>query len=992
MLLVLLSIAEAALLFQTYLAIQHAAREAARFAVTYQPPKGYTLDQVQELLRGARLDPVFPDETEDEWHARRVGLIKDEAISQLQGLRILDVETNLEEPPGPDDKQAGFVGVYVAGRPDDTQGFIWNHPGGPGLPVQVHVYYRWLPIDPLIEALIQAIAPDGIMINGQAEMINEGLQWSDWTPTPAPTLPTATVEGPTPTPIGWTPPPTTPTATSTPTGTPTPTLTPTPEAPYILLAPAKEKWTEAGLVQARVEIHNHFPDGTYDVFWTDNCGNKTFLGFTMTTTGGTDMATLPPPSRVGRDFRYLCTPVEPGGTYTATLSTILAKVEVTLYVPVRVPDLTISQIVLPETVSAGQAITVGVVISSVGQGVVSDTFDVDLYVNPSHAPVLPGQPGVTTAEGSAPKQWYSEPLPPGTSDELSYVVLPSKPGDYKLWAQVDTSDGVFELDEGNNIYGPIELSLFCSDKCDDFDPGPLDPKWALDPIGTGSGNASHGVTAEGLLRMSGTGRDTDRADDGKSYMLDQGAHPGDWEMTVKVLDYPRGPEGSKAGLMARASGAAGARYAAIAIEEHNGSPALQVLVRDRDRREPTSLCGLNPIPGHLFDGTESNGEGVYLRIARQGQTFTMGTSMDGDNWQTTGCMQYSFSEPGLPDKILPAIWFAPFAEGSPQQALYDRFRLCPNGSSGPPEVRAKPPLLEECGNVLLNTDFEPGGRLSPWIVGDTPQAVQSSTDYSADANGQIVQGHSMQFQLDDTCPGDTCQAWATQEFILPAFISTTQAVQIEMRASLYGLVPPDPQGGVGRIEDKLWLDLADKSDAQLTQRVVVIDGAQPARGTFHAFDRDLLSLLQVPDLRDYAGDTLRFRLYANSTDGQGASRFHVDQIRCDICATVLAPEPEPDKVYRVGGRILVILEGRPTAMPGIEVWAIQLPDGTTPPEGLGTWSTYSIQDSTYNMFNLNPGRYRIYAEVWVSGNLYTAATTIQVEAGATVIDVNLNLL
>ena len=97
-------------------------------------------------------------------------------------------------------------------------------------------------------------------------------------------------------------------------------------------------------------------------------------------------------------------------------------------------------------------------------------------------------------------------------------------------------------------------------------------------------------------------------------------------------------------------------------------------------------------------------------------------------------------------------------------------------------------------------------------------------------------------------------------------------------------------------------------------------------------------------------------------------------------------------VYRLGGRVLVILEGRPTRLPGVDVWAIQLPDGTTPPEELGVWTTYSIHNSTYNLFNLNPGRYRIYAEVWVSGNLYSASTTIRVEAGATILDVNLNLL
>lgn len=631
-LLALLSIVEGALLFQSFLAIQHAAREAARFAVTYQPPRGYDLDQVRELLRGGRPDVRHPDELADDgkdlWIARRVDLIKNRAIEQSMGIRILNVETDLDAPPENHEKEPGYFGVYVEGRPDNnTPDFAWEDPGGRGLPVRVHVYYKWEPLDPLLKAIV----PDGIMLNGKAEMINEGIQWADWTATPAPAEPSKTVVVNTPTPFATSTPTLTPTPTSTPTTTPTPTptLTPTPADAYILLAPTKEAWREAELVRGRVEIHNHFPDGTYDVFWEDNCGNKTFLGFTMTTTGGTDMAELPPPSQVKRGFRYLCPPVTPGETYKATLSTILAETEVSIFVPVRQPDLTIDQIALPDKIAAGQAITVGVVISSVGQGVVSDTFDVDLYVNPRHTPVLPGQPGQTTAEGSSPKQWYSEPLPRGTSDELSYVILPSKPGDYELWAQVDTSDRVFELDEENNIYGPLAITLFCSDKCDDFDPGPLDAKWTLSPIGAGGGSASHTVTQNGVLQIGGTGADVQRADDGKSFMLHQGATSDDWEMTVKVLDYPRGPEGAKAGLMARASVTAGARYAAIAVVDHNDRPSLQVLVRDRAMTEPTSPCGITPIPGHLFDGIPSNGEGVYLRIARTGSTFVMGTSLDG---------------------------------------------------------------------------------------------------------------------------------------------------------------------------------------------------------------------------------------------------------------------------------------------------------------------------------------------------------------------------
>ena len=88
----LLAIIEGAFLFQSYLAIQHAAREAARFAITYQPPVKYGLDQVPALLRGERPEPLYPEETEPEWHLRRVGLIKDRAEEQSMGIRIMYVK------------------------------------------------------------------------------------------------------------------------------------------------------------------------------------------------------------------------------------------------------------------------------------------------------------------------------------------------------------------------------------------------------------------------------------------------------------------------------------------------------------------------------------------------------------------------------------------------------------------------------------------------------------------------------------------------------------------------------------------------------------------------------------------------------------------------------------------------------------------------------------------------------------------------------------
>ena len=247
----------------------------------------------------------------------------------------------------------------------------------------------------------------------------------------------------------------------------------------------------------------------------------------------------------------------------------------------------------------------------------------------------------------------------------------------------------------------------------------------------------------------------------------------------------------------------------------------------------------------------------------------------------------------------------------------------------------------------------------------------------------------MLLKADDDCGGGACHPWASHEFVVPTFISTTEAVTVEMAASLYYLAPPSQPGTLGRAEDLLQLSIRDETGALLGAPVTIANGAHPGRGTFHGFNVDLTYLFNPQ--RD-AGAQMRFRLDAPNPSGQGDSRFYVDQVRFDICTIAQPPPLEPGKVHTLGGRVVVILDGRPTEMAGIDVWAAQLPDGSTPPEELDYQTTQSIQDSRFSFYNLNPGRYRVYAEVWVSGNLYSASTTIDVRAGEVRTDVNLNLL
>ncbi len=332
---------------------------------------------------------------------------------------------------------------------------------------------------------------------------------------------------------------------------------------------------------------------------------------------------------------------------------------------------------------------------------------------------------------------------------------------------------------------------------------------------------------------------------------------------------------------------------------------------------------------------------------------------------------------------------------------YDDFELCPLGAiATQPDIRPKPPGLRECGNVLTNSDFEPAGALAPWVAGTEPQAVVANSSYSCDADGRTSGINSGTFAMLFRCdqqhvwPYTPFHPWAYQELTVPAFLSTTQDVIVDVNLSLYYVVPPQrppagPGGTMGRAEDELLVSVQDANGVALTAPIQITNGAITQRDRFLPFTTNLASAFSPAD---YANQTLRLRFEAPNLNDQGDSEFYIDQVRCDVCTTVRQPPAAPGKAYRLGGRVLVVLAGQPTNMPGVDVWAMQLPDGSTPADQLDFQSTYSIQDSTYSFYNLNPGTYRVYAEVWVSGSLYSATQTVTIGAGEINTEVNLTLL
>lgn len=176
LLLVFFMIIDTAFLIQGYLATNHAAREAARFAVTAQPAQTRCYDYNRN---GNLADEVYPwcpyggdeaTESNNEYYNRRVIMIKQIAVNSAVGLRIEDLGLT----PGDISQfqnNEGFFGVRVWGFPDYDTPEQEDHPGLGGLPVRVQVIHNV----PLVTFGV-LLPEQQVKVSGVTEMINEGIQ------------------------------------------------------------------------------------------------------------------------------------------------------------------------------------------------------------------------------------------------------------------------------------------------------------------------------------------------------------------------------------------------------------------------------------------------------------------------------------------------------------------------------------------------------------------------------------------------------------------------------------------------------------------------------------------------------------------------------------------------------------------------------------------------------------------------------------------------
>jgi hypothetical protein len=162
LLIILLGLFEAARWFQAYLAVQYAAREATRFAVTGQPPMYITDGEgsCQEMgipITGAQYN--LPDD----YDKCRVDYIQQVGINLAKlGLNV-DLSIN-------DVTKPRFLGVYVRGGDGSSSGAdtVTDHAGVARGRIEIRVVYNHPVTNPLMAPLLPTIR-----VIGTSEMINE---------------------------------------------------------------------------------------------------------------------------------------------------------------------------------------------------------------------------------------------------------------------------------------------------------------------------------------------------------------------------------------------------------------------------------------------------------------------------------------------------------------------------------------------------------------------------------------------------------------------------------------------------------------------------------------------------------------------------------------------------------------------------------------------------------------------------------------------------
>ncbi len=743
--------------------------------------------------------------------------------------------------------------------------------------------------------------------------------------------------------------------------------------PYLVVSdhnPEPEAWLG-------VSVMDHAPgQNPYSLWWCPADGDAAQVKArltqpTLTVDSGGDApdVSIQVPTDVAGNYRIESHQGDGGADGCASSGTLVAYSALIEIADVA-PDLVIEDVTFvdEENIIPGEPITLTITVTNQSPAPVeTGPFDLDTYLDLDAEP-QPSQLGET-------KEWLAD-LGAHESTVITAVVTVYTVEDHELWLQVDTTGYVDEGDTGgedNNVYGPVAIPIVdcipLPAYSDDFNGGG-GASWQSHNYGAAGGSYN---TNGGQLNVTSAG-DSIWSGNNEYYFIYQHL-TGDFDARLRILSVPSiNNTSAKIGLHVAESVSNGSTRFAMNLATRRQNPAAeQASYRDVWGGTPSFASNSNydqiPLPS-------------WLRVKRIGNEYTFYRSSasdpeDGD-WISQGSTTMNTS--------LEYVGIAQASYDSRQATgRVDDFKVCrPTSMQNvePPTDDIHPPGLIQCTELIQVPGFEgnPSTVFSYWKAGDSNGLVGAYQRTSA----EFYRGSfSLRLHASNSvipCAQNQLQPYLYQTVQMPTEVYSQSTLIVSGHYLVSGSafecsLPNSPDA-----DDTLQVSLRQTDGSQITAPQAILTGSD-ADGRWHSAETPLQGGLGNP--ADYAGQTLQLRWSASNDTDTSGTFFYIDDVSAQLCTAWAAPADEPG-ASTIGGSVSTRGENNvPTAMPGADVWAYT--------QGSDVLHTRAIHDGTYHFYNVQPGTYVIYAEAWVGGSLRTVSTSVDVEAGDRLTNINLLL-
>jgi hypothetical protein len=266
-----------------------------------------------------------------------------------------------------------------------------------------------------------------------------------------------------------------------------------------------------------------------------------------------------------------------------------------------------------------------------------------------------------------------------------------------------------------------------------------------------------------------------------------------------------------------------------------------------------------------------------------------------------------------------------------------------------------------------------------WHAGESGECYQHQSTYFSEGS-MSMRLHATLGSVPFCDPVPDAYLYQTVEVPFDIYAQTTMVVRGKRLVApsesrcCYPVTDPD---------DVLYLQMKDSGGSDLGAALEIVNGGATV-GSWIAFEQDVTSEVNLPA---HAGDEIQVYfdvVPAHGVDDLDCTFFYLDDLECEVCTEWPIPDHVPG-MADITGRAQVLVGGIPQRLHGVDVWAYS--------QGGEVYHTVTIQEGSYGFYNIPPGTYTVYSEIWMVGSgFYFDTKTVSVEADESMGGLNLLLV